>query len=36
MIHDKCGLEFKEGAKGSCLNCRRMLSWLGKVYQWRK
>ncbi len=24
MIHDKCGLEFREGAKGSCLNCRRM------------
>lgn len=24
MLHEKCGLEFREGAKGSCLNCRRI------------
>ena len=30
MIHDKCGLEFREGAKGSCLNCRRIAKLVKK------
>lgn len=30
MIHDKCGLEFKEGAKGSRLNCRRIAKLVKK------
>ena len=29
MVHDKCGLEFREGAKGSCLNCRHCNKYLG-------